>query len=154
MTTVHGTVEPGFEGVRDALANNLASGADVGASACVTVDGQVVADVWGGHLDREATKEWQQDTIINVWSTTKTMAALSALVLADRGDLDLHAPVARYWPEFKEGGKGGGKGGCGAPPHPQPHRRPLGLAGADGTVGPVRLGEGDLAARGTGAVVG
>src|SRR4051812_48789069 len=105
MTTVHGTVEPGFEGVRDALAANFASGADVGASACVTVDGQVVADVWGGHLDAEGTKEWQQDTIINVWSTTKTMAALSALVLVDRGELDLHAPVARYWPEFKEGGK-------------------------------------------------
>ena len=82
MTTVHGTVEPGFEGVRDALANNLATGADVGASACVTVDGHVVADLWGGHLDRDGTKEWNEDTIINVWSTTKTMAALSALILA------------------------------------------------------------------------
>lgn len=102
---VHGTVAPGFEGVREALANNLRSGADVGASAAVTVDGQLVADVWGGHIDEAATQPWQEDTIINVWSTTKTMTALSALVLADRGELELHAPVARYWPEFKAGGK-------------------------------------------------
>src|SRR4029077_10083915 len=100
-----------------ALANNIASGADVGASACVTIDGVVVADVWGGHIDREGTTEWQEDTIINVWSTTKTMAALSALVLADRGELDLHAPVAHYWPEFKEGGKGAVEP---APPPPPP----------------------------------
>src|SRR4051812_11570929 len=105
MTPVHGTVEPGFEGVRDALANNVASGADVGASACVTIDGKVVADVWAGHIDRDGKDEWQQDTIINVWSTTKTMAALCSLMLADRGELDLHAPVARYWPEFKAAGK-------------------------------------------------
>jgi CubicO group peptidase (beta-lactamase class C family) len=105
MTNVRGTVEPGFEGVRDALAANIANGDDVGASACVTIDGEVVVDVWGGHTDADGREEWQEDTIINVWSTTKTMAALSALVLADRDELDLHAPVARYWPEFKEGGK-------------------------------------------------
>ena len=102
---VHGTFAPGFEGVREALANNLRSGADVGCSAAVTIDGELVADVWGGHLDAERNHPWQEDTIINVWSTTKTMTALCALVLADRGDLDLHAPVARYWPEFKAGGK-------------------------------------------------
>ena len=102
---VHGTVAPGFEGVREALANNLRSGADVGCSAAVTLDGELVADVWAGHLDEARTQPWQEDTIINVWSTTKTMTALSALVLADRGELELHAPVARYWPEFKAGGK-------------------------------------------------
>ncbi|HUP87697.1 MAG TPA: serine hydrolase domain-containing protein [Acidimicrobiales bacterium] len=102
---VQGTVAPGYEGVRDALAANLQSGNDVGASACVTVDGRVVADVWGGHLDEARTEPWQEDTIINVWSTTKTMAALSALVLADRGELEFDAPVARYWPEFKAAGK-------------------------------------------------
>ena len=102
---IHGTVAPGFEGVREALANNLRSGADVGCSAAVTIDGELVADVWGGHLDPARTQPWLEDTIVNVWSTTKTMTALSALVLADRGELDLHAPVARYWPEFKAGGK-------------------------------------------------
>jgi CubicO group peptidase (beta-lactamase class C family) len=102
---VHGTVAPGFEGVREALRNNLRSGLDVGASAAVTLDGVIVADVWGGHLDADRTQPWLEDTVINVWSTTKTMTALSALVLADRGELDLHAPVATYWPEFKAGGK-------------------------------------------------
>lgn len=61
--------------------------------------------MWGGHIDEARTQPWQEDTIINVWSTTKTMAALSTLVLADRGELDLHAPVATYWPEFKAEGK-------------------------------------------------
>jgi CubicO group peptidase (beta-lactamase class C family) len=102
---VHGTVAPGFEGVRLALATNLRSGADIGASAAVTIDGELVADVWGGHLDEERTQPWQEDTIINVWSTTKTMASLCVLLLADRGALDLHAPVATYWPEFKAAGK-------------------------------------------------
>jgi CubicO group peptidase (beta-lactamase class C family) len=107
MADIQGTVETGFEGVRDALAANLDSGADVGASVAVMVDGRSVVDIWGGHLDEARTQPWEADTIINVWSTTKTMAALCALMLADRGELDLHAPVARYWPEFKEGGKEG-----------------------------------------------
>jgi len=105
MTNVQGKVESGFEGVRDAFAGNFTSGADVGASAVVTIDGEVVVDIWGGYTDEAKTTLWQEDTIINVWSTTKTMAALSALVLADRGELDLHAPVATYWPEFKAAGK-------------------------------------------------
>jgi CubicO group peptidase (beta-lactamase class C family) len=105
MAQVHGTVESGFEGVRDALAASLDSGADVGASAAVIVDGRTKVDIWGGHVDEARTQPWESDTIINVWSTTKTMAALCALVLADRGELDLHAPVSRYWPEFKENGK-------------------------------------------------
>lgn len=107
MAEVNGIVESGFEGVRDALAANLDSGDDVGASVCVLVDGHTAVDIWGGHIDEARTQPWQSDTIINVWSTTKTMAALCALLLADRGELDLHAPVARYWPEFKEAGKEG-----------------------------------------------
>ena len=102
---VQGTCEPAFEGVRAALAANLDAGKDVGASAAVTVDGRLVADVWGGHQDPERTTPWLEDTIVNVWSTTKTMAALSLLVLADRGELDVDAPVATYWPEFKANGK-------------------------------------------------
>src|SRR5256885_243229 len=53
------------------------------------------------------TQPWARDTIINVWSTTKTMSFLCALILADRGEIDFYTPVARYWPEFKEGGKEG-----------------------------------------------
>src|SRR4051812_18895122 len=107
MVEVQGTFDPAFEGVRDALAANLDSGADVGASVAVIVDGDTVVDIWGGHIDEAKTQPWQQDTIINVWSTTKTMTALCALLLADRGELDLDAPVARYWPEFKAAGKEG-----------------------------------------------
>jgi CubicO group peptidase (beta-lactamase class C family) len=107
MAEVHGSVEPGFEGVRDTLGVNLDSGADVGASVAVIVDGRTVVDIWGGHVDEARSTPWERDTIINVFSTTKTMAALCALVLADRGELDLHSPVARYWPEFKENGKEG-----------------------------------------------
>jgi len=105
MSDIQGTVDSDFEGVREALAANLDSGADVGASVAVTVDGRTVVDIWGGHQDEARTVPWERDTIINVWSTTKTMAALCALVLADRGELDLHAPVAQYWPEFKANGK-------------------------------------------------
>ena len=105
MADVQGTCDPAFEGVRDALAGNLDQGKDVGACAAVTVDGRLVADVWGGFQDPEKTKPWERDTITNVWSTTKTMAALSMLVLVDRGELDVDAPVATYWPEFKAAGK-------------------------------------------------
>jgi CubicO group peptidase (beta-lactamase class C family) len=101
-----GTVAPGFEGVQQAFEANFAAQGDVGASVAVTIDGEFVVDLWGG----EATYDdhagpWEQDTIINVWSTTKTMAALCCLILADRGELDLYAPIAGYWPEFAAGGK-------------------------------------------------
>jgi CubicO group peptidase (beta-lactamase class C family) len=107
VAEIEGTVAAGYEAVRDMLSSNIDSGADVGASVAVVHDGDLVVDIWGGHVDEARTQPWRQDTIINVWSTTKTMAALCALMLADRGELDLHAPVARYWPEFKEGGKEG-----------------------------------------------
>jgi CubicO group peptidase (beta-lactamase class C family) len=103
---VRGSCAERFTGVRDALAANLASGADVGASVAVTLDGEFVVDVWGGWTDEARTVPWEADTITNVWSTTKTMAALCALMLADRGELDVDAPVSRYWPEFSAGGKG------------------------------------------------
>ncbi|MFB7632350.1 serine hydrolase domain-containing protein [Streptomyces sp. NPDC056149] len=71
----------------------------------VYLDGEPVVDLWGGYADQERTRPWQRDTITNVWSTTKTMTALCALLLADRAELDLHAPVAKYWPEFGAAGK-------------------------------------------------
>ena len=94
---------------------SLHRGADVRSPDCSTpatwgsvavfVDGEPVVDVWGGFTDTDRTIPWQRDTITNVWSVTKTMTALCALVLADRGDLDLDAPVGRYWPEFAAAGK-------------------------------------------------
>jgi len=106
MADIDGTCDDRFEGVRQALAGSLDAGTDVGASVAVLVDGQPVVDIWGGFADEARTEPWQRDTITNVWSTTKTMTFLCALMLADRGELDFHAPVARYWPEFAAGGKG------------------------------------------------
>ena len=106
MTEIHGFAKPGFEGVRDTFKGNFDSGADIGASYCVTKNGETVVDLWGGYADAAKTKPWAKDTIINVYSTTKTMTALTALLLADRGLIDFTAPVAKYWPEFAANGKG------------------------------------------------
>src|SRR3954451_1255568 len=107
MTSASGTCDPAFEPVRDALAELVSSGLDIGASAAVVHEGRLVADVWAGHQDEQRSVPWERDTIVCVWSTTKTMCNLSALVLADTGALDLDAPVATYWPEFKAAGKEG-----------------------------------------------
>jgi CubicO group peptidase (beta-lactamase class C family) len=71
----------------------------------VFLEGEPVVDIWGGYVDEDKSAPWVEDTITNVWSTTKTMAALTALVLVERGELDVFAPVARYWPEFAANGK-------------------------------------------------
>jgi CubicO group peptidase (beta-lactamase class C family) len=105
MAEVNGTCDKRFQAVRDALAESLRD-RDVGASAAVFVDGEPVADLWGGYADAARAVPWQRDTVVNVWSVSKTMLALCALVLADRGVLDLDAPVCRYWPEFAAAGKG------------------------------------------------
>ena len=103
--SIDGFVRDRFAAVRAMFENNLASGADVGASFAATVNGEMVVDLWGGWADEARTRPWEKDTIVNVYSTTKTMTALCALILADRGDLDFDAPVARYWPEFAAAGK-------------------------------------------------
>ena len=103
---ISGRCDSGFGAVKDAFAVNFREHGDVGASVAITIGGELVVDLWGGHLDSEGSTPWQEDTIINVWSTTKTMACLSALVLASRGQLDVDAPVERYWPEFGAAGKG------------------------------------------------
>lgn len=106
MAEIQGSYDDLFSAVPGALADLLDAG-DVGASVAVFVDGEPVVDVWGGFTDTDRTLPWQRDTIAGVWSVTKTMTALCALVLADRGELDLTAPVARYWPEFAAAGKDG-----------------------------------------------
>ena len=102
---IHGSCAPRFERVKEAFEENFRERDEVGASVAVTLEGEYVVDLWGGYRDRAATLPWQEDTIVNVYSTTKTMAALVALLLADRGELDLHAPVKKYWPEFAANGK-------------------------------------------------
>jgi CubicO group peptidase (beta-lactamase class C family) len=105
MAELNGTCDPRFDAVRDALAGNIDSGEELGASLVVDIDGERVVDVWGGFRDPGHTTAWDENTITNVWSTTKTVTSLAALMLADRGQLDVYAPVADYWPEFAASGK-------------------------------------------------
>ena len=103
--TIEGRTDPRFEAVRDAFKANFSNGLEHGASVAITLAGEPVVDLWGGWADEKRTRPWQRDTIVNVYSTTKTMTALTALLLADRGELDFDTPVARYWPEFAANGK-------------------------------------------------
>ncbi|MCK7625530.1 beta-lactamase family protein [Streptomyces sp. RS10V-4] len=103
--TVNGHCAPGFEGVRAAFERNFRAHREVGAAVAVTLDGEPVVDLWGGRADAAGTRPWERDTLVNVYSTSKGMTALCAHLLADRGELDLDAPVARYWPEFARAGK-------------------------------------------------
>ncbi|MFE0651078.1 serine hydrolase domain-containing protein [Streptomyces sp. NPDC059534] len=104
MTDIRGFCEPRFAAVREVLAASLDKD-DVGASATVYVEGEPVVDIWGGYADADRSVPWDRDTLVGVNSTTKNMTALCALILADRGRLDLSAPVADYWPEFAAAGK-------------------------------------------------
>ena len=102
---IHGFCKAGFQGVSDAFEQNFAAGLEVGASFAATVDGAFVVDIWGGSEDPAKTSPWRQDTLMNVFSTTKAMTAICLHMLADRGLVDFDAPVARYWPEFAQNGK-------------------------------------------------
>ncbi|MFZ5835141.1 MAG: serine hydrolase domain-containing protein [Pseudomonadota bacterium] len=93
--------------VKDAFAANFSVNNDVGASVAVVMDGELAVDLWGGHQDVARTTPWARDTIINVFSTTKTMSCLALLVLISRGLVDADAPVEKYWPEFGQNGKQG-----------------------------------------------
>jgi CubicO group peptidase (beta-lactamase class C family) len=103
---ISGTCSDNFAAVKDAFAANFTQNGDVGASVAIVKDGELVVDLWGGFQDRAGTQAWKPDTIINVFSTTKTMSCLALLVLASRGLVDVDAPVATYWPEFAANGKG------------------------------------------------
>ncbi len=100
-----GTFLDQFAGVADLFAKNIETGVDHGASFAVTLNGELVVDIWGGWADAKKSSLWERDTLVNVYSTTKTMTALCALILADRGQLDLDAPVSHYWSEFAANGK-------------------------------------------------
>ncbi|MEV5355360.1 serine hydrolase domain-containing protein [Streptomyces sp. NPDC052693] len=102
---VHGHCDPRFTAVREAFEENFRERDELGAAVAVTVGGRIVVDLWGGWADGARTRPWEGDTLVNVWSTTKGPVALCAHLLADRGLLDLDAPVAVYWPEFAAAGK-------------------------------------------------
>ena len=107
MPAIHaeGFTSEKFSPVRAAFEGNFASGADLGASVSIRIGDETAVDLWGGFADAAGTRPWAEDTIVNVYSTTKTMTALTALLLADRGLIDFDAPVAKYWPQFAAGGK-------------------------------------------------
>ncbi len=103
---LQGECAPRFGAVRDAFAANWSERGEVGASLCVIVGGETVVDLWGGHADAEGSRAWERDTIANVYSSTKGIAAVAAAMLVDRGQLEVERPVVEYWPEFGQAGKG------------------------------------------------
>lgn len=105
MPEIGGDTAPGFEGVREAFAANLAGGQEVGAAIGVYLHGRKVVDLWGGIADPETGRHWERDTLQVVFSTTKGVTAACAHLLSQWGELDLDAPVAEYWPEFAANGK-------------------------------------------------
>ncbi len=102
---VQGEYDERFQSVVDQFVRNYHENDEVGASLCVSHEGETVIDVWGGSVDRELTAPWEADTISIVMSCTKGAVALCAHVLASQGLLDIEAPVSEYWPEFATNGK-------------------------------------------------
>lgn len=105
MAQVQGKCDPRFEELRTLLQRFVESGEELGASIAVNHDGQDVVDIWGGYMDEGRTRPWQKDTIVSLWSTTKTVTSLATLMLVDRGLLDVDEKVSKYWPEFATNGK-------------------------------------------------
>lgn len=105
MDSVQGECDPRFARVKELLAQYLDSNEELGASICINLDGRTVVDIWGGHADLERTEPWTKNTVGPVWSTTKCVTNLAALILIDRGLLDPGEKVAKYWPEFAANGK-------------------------------------------------
>ncbi len=101
-----GACDARFARVRDALTENFRVHGEVGAAVAVVVGDRVVVDLWAGWADAGRTRPWQRDTLVDVFSVGKAMAALALHILVERGRVDLDAPVARYWPEFAQAGKG------------------------------------------------
>jgi len=102
---VHGYCDPQFSALQDAFVENFAAGEEIGACLALIQDGEPVVDIWAGHSDREGRKDWQEDTLVNVFSSGKAIAAMLMLMLIDRNQLELDVPVAKYWPEFGANGK-------------------------------------------------
>lgn len=106
---IEGFVAPGFEGVKAAFAANFEGGGkvrEVGASFAAYHDGRLVADLWGGFANAARTRSWRQDTLANVWSSTKGAAAVAVARLVDQGALRYEDRVSDHWPEYAQAGKG------------------------------------------------
>ena len=102
---IHGYCDERFAPLRQEFERNFTQRGDVGASFAASVEGEVVVDIWGGHRNEAKSLPWEENTIVNVFSTTKTMTALCALMLIDQGKLDTEEKVSKYWPEYGQNGK-------------------------------------------------
>lgn len=102
---VAGSCAPRFASVRTAFERNFTEGTEIGAAVAVWVDGELVVNLWGGSADAEGRRRWRQNTLASVFSGSKALTSTCVHLLAERSELDLHAPVARYWPEFGQAGK-------------------------------------------------
>ena len=102
---VNGYCDDRFVEAKKIFEESIASGFELGCAITLEIKGKVVLDLWGGYVNLDKTEEWKEDTIVNVFSTTKGMAAICLLQLVEKGLVDLDAPVSRYWPEFAASGK-------------------------------------------------
>jgi CubicO group peptidase (beta-lactamase class C family) len=100
-TGVDGTVDARFDAVRDVFAGVVSALPGTGAAVAARTDGRWVVDLWGGYADQSRQRPWRADSIVQPYSVTKPFVALCALLLVDRGSLELDAPMQRYWPEFR-----------------------------------------------------
>jgi CubicO group peptidase (beta-lactamase class C family) len=104
-TLVGGGVAPGFEEVARTFEQNFHDRSEIGAAFAATRDGRLVVDVWGGLADSARKRRWERNTPVLLFSGTKALVAVCLLILLERGEIELDAPVARYWPEFGAKGK-------------------------------------------------
>ncbi|SPJ81877.1 related to beta-lactamase [Fusarium torulosum] len=105
MNKIHGNCSPKFHEVRSLLERYVESGEELGASITINIDGKEVVDIWGGYKDEARTQPWEENTIVNVFSCTKTITSLAVLILVDRGLIDVNERVSHYWPGFEQNGK-------------------------------------------------
>ena len=102
---IHGKFDEKFRSIVDCYEDQFELNLDIGSSLAITYQGEVVVDIWAGKRDKAQSLPWEENTIVNVFSSTKNATSLSAYVLADRGQLDFKVPVSEYWPEFAQNGK-------------------------------------------------
>ena len=103
---IHGWNDPRFDTVRETFVQNFETTNEIGAAVSIYLNGEPVVDLWGGWYTLDREREWDRNTLVNVASTTKGLAAFCAHRLAEEGRLDFDAPVSEYWPEFAQAGKG------------------------------------------------
>ena len=102
---IQGHCDPKFATMRDALARNFTEHEEIGSAVAVYLEGEKVVDLWGGHMDTQGARSWREDTLCVMYSLAKSMCATCVHILADRGLVDIEAPVATYWPEFAQASK-------------------------------------------------